>query len=180
MKSPPIIFSLASYRFWREPQPIVLCQYSLHHIETRQIQQYNYCPICLNIQILRHPPGLMVFFCWPYSFLFFRPSGFGLRYQPVFMSFTLIACLIARDMFSCSQYRSVKRDYIGIFLCRKLQWNLPLKMLFFSCSTFLRDFSLCQDRLSSDASELGMALLCSSRAGSICGCIQKLCYNPSS
>ena len=26
------------FRFWREPQPIVLCQHSLHHIETRQIQ----------------------------------------------------------------------------------------------------------------------------------------------
>ena len=35
---------------------------------------------------------------------------------------------------------------------------------FFPCSAFLRDFSLCQDQLSSDASELGTALLCSSRA----------------
>ena len=31
---------LGFFRFWREPQPIVLCQYSLHHIETRQIQHY--------------------------------------------------------------------------------------------------------------------------------------------
>ena len=36
---------------------------------------------------------------------------------------------------------------------------------FFSFSAFLQDFSLCQDRLSGDASELGTALLCSSRAG---------------
>ena len=37
----------------------------------------------------------------------------------------------------------------------------------FPCSNFLRDFYLCQDRLSCDTSELGMALLCSSRAGSV-------------
>ena len=30
--------------FWREPQPIVLCQYFLHHIETRQIQYYIQAP----------------------------------------------------------------------------------------------------------------------------------------
>ena len=35
------------------------------------------------------------------------------------------------------------------------------------CSAFLWDFSLCQDRLSGDASELGTALLCNSRAGSV-------------
>ena len=38
---------------------------------------------------------------------------------------------------------------------------------FFSLFAFLWDFSLCQDRLSGDASELGTALLCSSRAGSV-------------
>ena len=39
---------------------------------------------------------------------------------------------------------------------------------FFPSSAFLRDFSVCQDRLSGDVSELGMALLCSSRgAGSV-------------
>ena len=52
-------------------------------------------------------------------------------------------------------------------------------MLFFSCSAFLRDFSLCQDRLSGDASDLGAALLCSSRAGSVyVAVIQKLYSTP--
>ena len=46
---------------------------------------------------------------------------------------------------------------------------------FFPCSVFLPDFSLCQDRLSGDASELGAALLCISRAGSVyVAVIQKL------
>ena len=38
---------------------------------------------------------------------------------------------------------------------------------FFPCSAFLWDFSISQDRLSGDASKLGSALLCSSRAGSV-------------
>ena len=42
-----------------------------------------------------------------------------------------------------------------------------MELLFFPCSAFLRDLSLCQVRLSGDASELGTALLCSSRAGSV-------------
>ena len=49
---------------------------------------------------------------------------------------------------------------------------------FFSCSA-LRDFSLCQDQLRGDASELGAALLCSSRAGSVyVAVIQKLYSTP--
>ena len=39
--------------------------------------------------------------------------------------------------------------------------------VFFPCSAFLGNFSLCQDQLSGDASDLGGALLCSSRAGSV-------------
>ena len=60
---------------------------------------------------------------------------------------------ILPDFCMAAQIKKFKVD----FCIQKSAWKY-----FFFYSTFLPDFSLCQDRLSHDASELGKALLCSS------------------
>ena len=44
--------------------------------------------------------------------------------------------------------------YVVDFILDVVQFNVVF-LIFFPCSALLRDFSLCQDRLSGDASELG-------------------------